>query len=476
MLPWEETSEFTKKKDRPDLREYTGNNVGQVKEEPIRNLSAVDVSLSRQDADVYSTKFKNGLSVLIASRPEHPIDYFGIYFKGGRIYESQENSGISQLLMSAIVASSHAADLDGLHDISEEDALNRRAEWLGGYLEPDVTADISGVRGFILEENLTEFIPQVVRQIFHPCLPSEGRLRWLRKSMEERIRTRQENLFHRSIDSFYQTVFGVHPYGLPRYGDNDSLRNLTTNALYNWHDGWIRPSNAVMTFVTSKPVSEILQLINHLDFQVVKVSKGGRAEILSMLRGYGSNKVLEFDDVVGDRSLCVMGFPLVFYKDSKRPFKLSILEHALVGPGGLLSQELDPSWSAEVRAFYVPLAKGEIFFLYVESQNVDAELLRAHIQNVLKNIIKKGLDEEQFRRAQNFTLTSHRLSMQAPLHHVYTLSHRFILHHEVNANESFEEGVRACDCESFNRALKQSLDLNRATSVILGGQNADALA
>ena len=420
-------------------------------------------------------QLNNGMEALVLCERNYPLDYFGLYLRGGRLFEDSHNCGITQLLLSSMLAapSGEAAP----NKAYAQPSLSRVVEWLGGYGEADVTADVSGLRGFVQHDYLQSALARTFQAAFLPRIPDKNIIHWVKLSLQERTKARSRDLFHRSIDLFYKTVFGVHPYGLPRFGTPDSLKKIGLEELYAWHDGWLRPSKCVFTLVTSKTKDEVKALLDKTVVPLDPKPVMSRAEILSLARFAQPKRVIEevqTKSAAVAPNTCVFGFPVVSDGTDSARYALDVLQYALTGPGGIILNAQEAHVFSRAQSFYVPLAKAGVFFLYVESRGHSSEYIRSMISKKLSELCERGFAPGQFQRAKNFAEASFRLAMQAPLHLVYELSRYHLLYREFLTVDEYARKIHSVSEEDMKAVLNQFVDIERSTAVMINSQNAVA--
>ncbi len=402
----------------------------------------------------------NGMQLLLVPNTDSMLDFFGLYLKGGRIYESVDNCGITQLLFSSILAS-----------VQTQHSLSKRIEWLGGYIEADVTADISGIRGMILADHLPTALSQLTSSAFTPEVPGEDMLRWVKANLRERMRLRQDSLFHRSIDLFYRTLFGAHPYGLSRFGTAKSLTALTRDNLLSWHGNWVQPQKAVLVLATSRSSDEVVHMLPTQQSGSDKAGVSPPAEILSLTRHSKSGDVVEIDSDAEPLSAYVLGFAVPSAIERQWHCCVDVIQHALSAPGGLILAGREQGLFSRAQAFYVPLAKGGVFFLYTEYSGADAKTVKEVINKNLRRLRDHGLRKEELERAKSFTIGSYRLALQAPLHLIYELGRCQLLHGNTDTLQYYSREVKALTLDDIHEAARQLINPDRFTSVLVRSAN-----
>ena len=345
-------------------------------------------------------------------------------------------------------------------------SLNRVVEWLGGYVEADVTADISGIRGGILCKNFETVLQSLVLTFFSPILAADT-LAGVKQDLITRANKRQRDIFHRTVDLYYGSVFGAHPYGLPRFGSKTSLAPITLLDLYEWHAGWVVPEKAVLTIVTPREPEEMKALVSRINVPTVRDQPKAPAEILSLLQRNGLQQAVEVENREDSGNAYVIGFPVPNLTKESQNFYFDVLQHALTGPGSIWQQVDSENVLRSIRSFYVPLAKSGVFFIYIEFRGSEVERVKGLVRDTLKQLTSIGLPDESLRKAKTFAKVSHKMAMQAPLSMIYELSHSQLLTGKIFVLDKYVQQIDKVEGGDLCAAAQRAIDLNRITEVVV---------
>ena len=153
-----------------------------------------------------------------------PLVSFGIFYPGGRLYESVKNSGITELVLRSAIR--------GTQRFNSAD-ISRRLENAGARIqvinEPDFFGYIlDGISGKI--DQALEILMDVLQQ---PAF-QEDDVATEKVLQLARIKKLRENNYAYPVNLFMQTLFGEHAYARPAIGTETALQSLTRDDLEAW--------------------------------------------------------------------------------------------------------------------------------------------------------------------------------------------------------------------------------------------------
>jgi zinc protease len=167
-----------------------------------------------------------GPDVYIVEDHRLPLVSFGIFYPGGRLYETAENSGITELMLRSA--------LRGTNQLGSAD-IARRLENAGASIQvvndPDffgyIVEGLSGRMGQALD-----VLMGVMQQPkFDPQEVDREKVLQLSK-----IRNLRDDTYAFPVRLFMQTLFGNHPYSRAAVGSSDAVGKLSTDDVRKWFE------------------------------------------------------------------------------------------------------------------------------------------------------------------------------------------------------------------------------------------------
>ena len=199
-------------------------------------------------------QLRNGLPVVIASRPGVPVVRVSLLFDAGYAADAGRPAGTSSFAMGMLDEGTRSL---GALEIAA------RAESLGADLAAGSSLDTSFGAVSALEDRLDESLALFADVMRHPAFPPDEiervRKEWIAGIAREK--TSPDALAYRVLPPL---LYGDgHPYAIPFSGSGTeaSIAGLTRDDLVTFHRDWIRPDNATLIVTGDATAAEILPLL-----------------------------------------------------------------------------------------------------------------------------------------------------------------------------------------------------------------------
>ncbi|MCC7459864.1 MAG: insulinase family protein, partial [Proteobacteria bacterium] len=299
------------------------------------------------------TKLKilpNGIRCLFLKTPHTASVNISCYFPGGRLYETENNCGITYLLLKMML-SGHLSDGSQLHveDSGMQISLENHADFFGYSLNA-----------------LTDHFPQALSQMFQlltqPALNECELDNEKRHSLIE-IRRIHNDLLRRSVELFYQSLYGRHPYGLSRFGTRGSLEAITFSQMVEWYEEMVQLNKLMIVVSGNVDEEKVFESISEQFGKLQPKTSPERAKVLPLVSNRGFTPKIEEKD--RRRTGIVIGQKAVDIRDH-RYYDLEVLRNWLAGMGGQLHTSLRDklSMAYSVTAYNISLLRSGAFFIY----------------------------------------------------------------------------------------------------------------
>jgi predicted Zn-dependent peptidase len=204
--------------------------------------------------DLQRFTLKNGMPVVIASRPGVPVARVSVLFDAGYAADQGRKPGTASFAMGLL--DEGTKNLDAL-------AIAARAESLGADLAAGSSLDTSFGAVSALTENLDSSIGLLADVLRNPAFP-DGEIERVRKEWLASIareKTSPDALASRLLPPL---IYGAgHPYAIPGTGSGTeaSIATLTRDDLIAFHRDWIRPDNATLIVVGDTTPGAVLPML-----------------------------------------------------------------------------------------------------------------------------------------------------------------------------------------------------------------------
>jgi len=204
--------------------------------------------------DFVRFELSNGLRVVLAQRSAVPVVNLRMMFNAGYAADQFGLPGTANLAMDMLDEGTRNRTA---LEISDELAL------LGATLQSRSNLDVSTVSMSALKEKLSPSLELFADVILNPAFPQDDYLR-LQKQQLASIAQEKVQPVGMALRVFPKLLYGEgHAYSLPLTGSGteDSVKQINTQALKNFHDTFLRPNNATLVVVGDVTQSELQPLL-----------------------------------------------------------------------------------------------------------------------------------------------------------------------------------------------------------------------
>src|SRR5205814_1395352 len=143
--------------------------------------------------------------------------------------------------------------------------------------------------------------------------------------------------FRYSIELFYKALYGLHPYGLPRNGTEDSVAQYTRDSLLEWYTQSFQWKKMVVAVVGDVERQRAIDVVGQRFSVTRDLDEEPRAQLFPVTPARGIREMVEERD--RKQTSVALGFSAVPMRDN-RYFALEVLRNILSGMGGRLFMEL----------------------------------------------------------------------------------------------------------------------------------------
>ena len=400
-----------------------------------------------------------GPEVYVLEDHRLPLVSFGIFYPGGRLYETERNAGITELMLRSA--------LRGTRRYTTAD-VSRRLENAGARIEvvnePDFFGYVlNGVSGQI--DVALEILVEVLQD---PTFP-EDLVEQERALQDARIsRLREDNLRY-PIQLFMETAFDGHSYARSAVGTESSLNALTADDLSEWHRLHQRTLVPLIVIVGDTNgtglVASIAEALTNEDLGERNISRlpVPVAPLDREERLVTANR---------RQSAIVYGTigPQLSHRDR---LPLIVIENVLSGLGGRLFETIreEQGLAYTVRVFDRFLSRSGAFFAYTAFSPENEDQVRASLEAEMTRLFEEGITDEELERAISYSIGAHQISLQTRRGRTLAFARAVIAGDGMSAVTGFSEAIRQVTPAQVRAIAVKYLSPAFAKIVILRGQN-----
>jgi zinc protease len=330
-----------------------------------------------------------GATLIARENHSLPLVSLGVYFKGGRIGESEENCGITRLML--------RGSLKGTAARTGEEIFNS-LDALGASIDTETEPDYFGYLIKILSSNLEPGLEIVADVIMNPLFDADE-IEKEKEILLARIRRDKDNMRGYPIKLFHKAVFEDHPYGLSDLGEEEAVADLDRSKIGTWHDRHISSGNmtvlAVGDFESSRLKEQLDELFRDLQGE----------EVAAETREVDSEG--QPDSVVETRRKAqtaqALGFPTCSFDDDDF-YALKALQGIASGTGGRFFRQLREKMGLAYTVYGVNRSWGEtgVFFAYIATSPENEKLAKEKLLDEFEKFKIEPVTDEELQVAKNY--------------------------------------------------------------------------
>lgn len=398
-----------------------------------------------------------GPEVFVIEDHRLPIVSFGIFYPGGRLYESARNAGITELML--------RTSLRGTLRFGSAD-IARRLENSGARIhlvnEPDFFGYVIEGLSSSMEQPLEVLIELLQNPAFREDdLESEKRLQL---AAIERVK---DNAFAQPVQLLMKVIFEEHAYGRPALGTAETVRALTRGDLDAWFKQNARSLIPVIVVAGdthgSSLAANIADALTNDDLHSRDITT------------LPSPRLKETGAELSERTerkqtAIVVGFPTVSASSSERP-ALMLLQNLVGGMGGRFFDAIreKQGLAYTVQASSQHHARAGSFHVYTAASPENEAKVKQALVTEIEKLRATAVTAEEFRRALTFTASSLQLRLQSRTGQVLEHARAFLTGSGVSAVKDFPDDLARVTPELLRSLANVYLDPKKMRVAVVSG-------
>jgi zinc protease len=474
LLEYRPNRDFDEKITASRIKEAIKENL-KVEAEEMEKEKLVFVKLDEKKADISSTEFVSDIKSAyggekvkeeklpggptLITRENHslPLVALGIYFKGGRIYESLGNCGITQLTL--------RTSLKGTESKSAFEISNLM-EMLGGSIDLEVNADYFGYQVKLLSQNLKDGLGIISDVVKNPVFEDEE-VEKEKNILLAEIKKNKDSMADYPIDLFYQAIFPHHPYGLNSLGESKALNSLTRGEVVDWYNRFFGANNILIVAVgdfDSEKLKEELNK-NFRDFKKVEIPP---SEIIEVKSKEGEKIMVE--DRAKSQTAQALGFVTCSYQDDDL-YPLKVLQAIASGGGGRFFDELREKRSLAYTVYGNNDSWGDagVFYAYIATSPEKEEESRQGLLNEFSKFKTALVDNNELATAKRYITGMYQILLETNSALVRQYAKAQLLGRGMEEVEKYPQKINQVTKEQIRDVAKKYFDAESlAVGVVRG--------
>lgn len=455
----------TRKFSDDDYRQAVLNKVAMATEErfvqelPVTaEIPAIDDSIAHDLVKaVEKRSILRGPDVYIVEDRRLPLVSFGLFFPGGRLYESPKNSGITELMLRTAIR--------GTKRFNSED-ISRRLENAGARIqvvnEPDFFGYVvDGLSGKI--DQALEILIDILQQ---PVFDEDELAK--EKTLElARIKNLRENNYAYPLSLFMQRLYGEHPYARLSIGTEASIKGITKEDLEAWFKTNERQLVPTIVIVGDSQgtglVAPLADVLTNEDLHDRDLASLPAPNVK-----FESKEIAE--PVSRKQTAMVYGF-LGTTRSGNDRYALTVLENIVSGLGGRFFDAIreKQGLAYTVRTENAFLAKSGTIYTYVAFSPENEAKVKESLVKEIERLRKDGVTADEVKKAAAYTIGEHEIGLQTRTGLVLEYARAVYSGEGIQGVTNYARSVQEVSPEQVKKAAETYLNPQAATVAIVRG-------
>jgi zinc protease len=394
-------------------------------------------------------------------REDHtsPLIQMGFFFRGGKLFETKNNSGITELMLHSMLQSTKDKTAVRMH---------RQLEVYGGSLTPLVNDDYSGFLFTILSRNIDAGLELLGELIKSPKFDKDETDRE-KQILLARLRKQNRDRYGYSQALLNQAIFKDYAYGLNAEGAQASVASLNADSVQAWyqeHVKNIKPLIAIHGDTQGTTLATFfVRNFSGSRFQEAKLPQGSPEPI--------KQKTLVEKNWDKMHSAVIFGFEAP-PEDDDESLPLAVLLGFTSGEGGKLWEELSSRQAPvyKLKMDYEPDLRGGVVAIRASIAPEDEAKATDEIENVVRRLSESPISYRDFRTGLNAAAGKYRIEAQSGLSQIQEMIRNALLGKGTDAFQDFPDDLKEVKQEEVDEVTARIFDVGRAVIVRLHGKPA----
>lgn len=401
----------------------------------------------------------NGMKILMNKDTIIPMVTIQMIFKGGLLFEPKGKEGLTYFLSKMI--------LSGTKKYARKKIVET-IESKGGSIGTFGGNNSFGITVNIMKKDVKDALKILSDIVENSTFPEEEFKKEKRLLLDE-IKQQDEELFNVGKRVMFKTVYGDFPYGEIQTGKIDSIENISREDLINYYKKICVPNNTVLS-LSGDVDDKILDLIKE-NFSGYNNSGDNLNE-----QKFVIPEEIESREIVTNinkkQTLLLIPFYGIDVRDKDRA-KSDILWNILNGQGSRLftsvREKKHLSYYVGMFPFY-GLTTG-LFVFYAGTVADKVELAKEEILKEIKELVKRGITEEELEASKKEALSQKLREFQANDSISLNLGLDKLYGIRAETIDEYKKRIDSYTVDDMNRFMRQYFDNDRYYTIIIKGSN-----
>ena len=410
---------------------------------------------AKKRSGVEKTVLENGMTLLIKEEHSTPLVAMRAAFLGGLRFEEKKLNGVNNFIAEMI--SKGTKDLNALQ-------IAKEIESMAGSILGFSGRNSFGLQAEVLSRFFNRGLSIFADMIINPTFDSLE-LEKKRVDILAALKQQEDNLVYHAFNTFAETIYEKHPYGMNMLGHKDSILNMTRDDLKEYYGLYAGPGNLVLSIIgdvntddTVKKVREYFKEFADIGFIKPEIVKEPIQKSIRNVEVYKDKK----------QAHLVMGFlSTTVYSPDRYP--LEVLNNVLSGQAGRLFVELRDrlSLAYSVTSFFHEGLDPGFIGIYIGTSPDKLDPAIDAVKKELKRVREEKITPEELERAKRYMIGGYEIGLQTnsakaattALAELYGLGHSHFL--------KYPENISHVTADDVFMAARKYIDLDRYSIAVI---------
>lgn len=386
-----------------------------------------------------------------------PLVQMGFFFLGGKLLETNDNSGITDLMLRTM--------LRGTQDRGADRYL-RQIELYGGHIEPVVADDYSGFFLSVLSRNIDAALDLLGEAIKTPKFDKDELSRQKQLQLAE-VRMRTESITGFPQMLLKQALFKNHPYALPPEGNEKSLAGLGGEVIQAWYQNEVKNKKPLVVILGDTQgttlASYFVKNFSGSRFQDVKLPEAFAKPLeqrISIEQNWDKNE-----------SLVLVGFQAPPEGDEDS-FPVAVLQSYLSGGGGKLPVEIcdKQGLAYKVTMEYAPRIRGGSVVVTVGTNPANEEQAVKAVEEEFGRLFSNPVSYRDYRSAVNTAMGTYWIGGQSRYSQITSVVGNVLSGKGIEEFQAYPIHIQDVKQDDLQEIAKRIFKLERAAILRVHGR------
>jgi zinc protease len=335
------------------------------------------------------------------------------------------------------------------------------------YISVDRDQTYISIRSLNQEKKLNQVTELVAQLLANPTFPKKE-LAQVKQQMMSNLMHEKEVPDGIAHTHYYRAVYGDHPYAFPVEGTEQTVQNLSTADLQQFHQRLYVNNNVIVTIVGGIHRDKAKTLAKQLVANLKVGEKPAPLPEVAELNRARSEHV----DFSSQQTHVLLGQPGRIAGDPDM-FPLIVGNHVLGGGGfnGRLMKVIreDKGLAYDVRSSFESLKKKGTFTLSLQTQNTNANKALRLLKDTLENFVEKGPEQDELTLAKQNIVGSLPLSLSSNAKIAGIVSEMAFYNLPHNFLDTYAQRVEAVTIDDVKDVFAQRIHPSKMVQVTVGG-------